>query len=165
MSDSRRRAELFILVAFVFVVHAAFGPDLRVGDARPDLTVTAMLVAAQFSGPNTGAALGFFAGLLEASYVSIFVGSFLFTRTLAGYAIGALEERVYRENVLVTVAIVALGTLFIQASFYVVAPQHHAVQYFTRALWQTAYNSALSIPFFYVFRRVVSKKRFAAVGA
>ena len=165
MNDGKRRVVLFLLVLCAFVFHAAYSPDLRIGPARPDLTVTAMLVAAQFSGPNTGAALGFMAGLLEASYVSILIGSFLVTRTLAGYAVGSLEERIYRENVLVTVAIVGLGTLMVQSSFYVVAPQHHAAEYFRHALWQAAYNAVLAIPLFFLFRKAVGKKRFAAARA
>jgi rod shape-determining protein MreD len=161
MSLNRRQAELFLLVLGAFIINAALGVDIRVGPARPNLAVTAMLVGAQFGGPNSGAALGFVTGLLESSYTAGYVGSFLFTRTLAGYSIGALEERVYTENVLVTVAIVALGTAFIQASFYVVAPQPHMELYFTRALWQSAYNSILAIPLFFVFRRMVRKKKTA----
>src|SRR5258708_27382672 len=134
MNESRRRAALYILVVCACMFHAAYGVEMRIGAARPDLTVTAMLVAAQFSGPNTGAALGFLAGMLEASYTASFIGSFLFTRTLAGYAVGALEERIYRENVRVTMGIVALGTLLVQASFYLVAPPHHARVYIMRAL-------------------------------
>jgi rod shape-determining protein MreD len=165
MNDNRRRAKLLFLVLAAFVLNAAFGADMRAWHARPDIAVTGMLVAAQFSGPNTGAALGFLAGLLEASYTASFVGSFLFTRTLAGYAVGALEQRIYRENVLVTVGIVAIGTLFIQATFYLVAPQHHLERYLTRSAGQAAYNSVIAIPLFYLFRHLVGRKRRALARA
>src|SRR5207249_3679689 len=91
MSVHRRPEVLFAIVLGAFVLHAALADNLQLWGARPNLTVVALLICSLYTGPGLGAGLGFFAGLLEASYLPVVFGSLLATRIAAGVAVGSLE--------------------------------------------------------------------------
>src|SRR5579862_3652586 len=110
MSASRRSMRLTLALLIAFVLHVAFDNVLRIGAAVPNLTTTTLLIACLFLGPNEGAALGFLTGLLEGAFVSQDVGSFLVTRSLAGFSVGVLEDRLFRDNLFVAVLTVLVGS-------------------------------------------------------
>lgn len=143
-----------VVLIGLFTLHAAFASSLCYRDWRPNLALTGLFLAALFAGPNAGAVMGFCTGLMEASFVCDDVGSFIVTRTLAGFAVGALEDRIYRDNIFVALVIVLQGTLLVHGCFFLVAPQPHALLYATRAAEECLYNGALAIPLFYLIRRL-----------
>src|SRR5947207_14768318 len=112
---------LFVLAAFG--VHLAHVADLQVYSARPNLSIMALLVGCLFLDAGSGAALGFLCGALEASYTGIYIGSILVSRSIVGFGLGALEERIFRDNLLVAMLLTLLGTLAIEALFFIFAPQ------------------------------------------
>src|SRR5258707_1283391 len=97
----RRTTRLVVVLLLAFALHAAFGRRLTIAGARPSLSLTALLAACLFTDGETGAWLGFLAGMLEASFAARFIGSIIVTRTLAGFLVGFLEERIFRDNVFV----------------------------------------------------------------
>jgi rod shape-determining protein MreD len=150
------RMVLALLVAFA--VHAAYDHQLSIRSARPSLSLTALLTICLFTNSQRGAWLGFMVGLLEASYASRFIGSFIVTRTLAGFLVGLLDERIFRDNVLVAAATAFVGTLFVDTCFFVFAPQPHALGWFTSTLHEAVYNTVLAIPLYYLFKKLVPRK-------
>lgn len=157
-SPGRRTARLVAMLLLAFALHAAFDSRLAIGGARPNLSLTALLTACLFTDCQTGAWLGFLVGLLEAAYASRFIGSFIVTQTLAGFLVGLLEERIFRDNVFVAAATVLLGTLFVDTCFFLFAPQHLATRWFVDTLNEGCYNMVLAAPFYWLFRRVVPRK-------
>ena len=145
------------LIFLGFVLHAAYATDLKVHGVTPNLAVCCLLVFSLFFGPNAGAVMGFCTGLMEASFVADYVGSFIVTRTIAGFAVGALEERIYRDNAFVAVIATVAGTLLIAGCFFLFAPQPYALQYFTRALNESLYNGAVALPLYLVVRRSIRR--------
>jgi rod shape-determining protein MreD len=156
--EGRPGGRLIAAMLLGFVLHAAFASDMTVFGARPNVGLVVLLTAALFADAGQGAAMGFVLGLLEASYVSRFVGSFIVARSLTGFAIGALEERVFRDSVLVAVLVVAGGTFLSDACFFVFAPQPGAARWFGSALGTSAYNAVLAVPAFLAARRFLRVK-------
>lgn len=155
MSATRLRLRLAFALLIGFALHAAFSHSLRIGDARPNLALCVLLIACLFVGPNTGAAFGFLTGLLEGAYVAIHVGSFIVSRSLAGFAVGALEARIFRRNPFVAVLIVLLGTALTEGAFFLFAPQRQVVPWAVRTLYESLYNAALALPLYLLLRRFV----------
>jgi len=147
-----------ILVAFLlaaFVVHAAFDARMEIWGVRPNLGLCVMLLGALFGGPNAGALSGFTLGLLEASFASLYLGSFIVSRTLAGFLVGALDERIFRSSFSVALTVVTIGTAAVEGMFFLFAPQPHVTRWLIRTLGECGYNAALAIPLFLLIRRAV----------
>jgi rod shape-determining protein MreD len=153
-----RRLPVILFLLAAFVVHCALAGDMAIRGARPDIALTSLLVCCLFVDSSTGAALGFLVGLLEASYADQFVGSIIVSRTLTGMLLGALEERVFRDNVFMAIAAAVLGTVATETLFFLFAPQPHALRWFIRTGEASLYNGALSIPIYLVARRVAFRR-------
>lgn len=150
------RLAFFLLAAFV--VHAAFVGDIAVHGARPDLGLTSLLICCLFVDAPTCAWLGLMAGALEASYTNRYVGSFIVSRTLIGFVLGSLEERIFRDNILIAIAAAVLGTMATESLFFLFAPQPHALRWLVRTGQAALYNGILSVPLYPVIRRLAKRK-------
>lgn len=148
-----KRARLAAAVVAAFILQAAFGGDLAVAGIRPNLALTTLSVACIFVGPVTGALLGFLCGLLEASFAALFVGSYLVTRSVAGWAVGALEERVFRDNLVFAAITTFLVSLLAEVAFFLFAPQPDAGTFALATLGAAAYNGVLAVPVYLLVRR------------
>jgi rod shape-determining protein MreD len=148
-----QRIRLTLALLLSFTLHIAFGSSLSLFNAQPNLALLTLLVCCLFCGPRTGAFAGFFTGLLEGSYAAGYLGSFLVTRSLAGWLVGALDERLFRDNPLIAMGIAFLGTLLAECCFFLFAPQPHPARYFLNALTGSLYNAALALPLYYLLRR------------
>src|SRR4051794_22626488 len=111
MSDNTVRIRLGAVLLVAFVLHASIEGAIVIRSAHPDIALTTLLVSCLFLGSSSGAVLGTVAGLLEASYTNRYVGSIMVSRTITGWAIGAMEERIFRDNILFAIATVLVGTL------------------------------------------------------
>src|SRR5437870_236446 len=118
MNVEQRHARLVIALLLAFALDKAFGDLLTIRQARPNLVLCTLLIGCLYVGSNSGAALGFLAGLLEASYAAVYIGSFLVSRSLAGFAVGILEERLYRDSPIIALLAVALGTPLVEGCFF-----------------------------------------------
>jgi rod shape-determining protein MreD len=163
MSPSARRgiglgAAIF-LAALAQIVYA---DSLRIHGARPDFLIVVTVLGAMFCDANGGAALGFFAGLLHASFAApplAGFGSLIVSRVLVGFGVGWLEERIFRDNVLIAVALVALGTLLVEGLFFLFAPQQHILHWARSVGFTTLYNAVLAVPLYLLVRRMAGMHR------
>lgn len=153
----RKLGRLALALVLAFALNAAYGSRLTIANARPNLSTTALLTACLFADCEMGAWLGFMVGMLEAAFAARFIGSFIVTRTLAGFLVGLLEERIFRDNIFVAAAAVFVGSLFIDACFFLFAPQPHVARWFTSSLMQAAFNCALALPLYLLIKRVILK--------
>jgi rod shape-determining protein MreD len=148
------RSALALIVLAGFVLNAALGPSLVIRGVAPHLGLSALLLACLFTSARTGAALGFLLGLLEASFTPLYVGSLLTCRLVVGFAVGALEERVFRDNLLVAIAIVFLGTLMGEGLFFLFVPQPAVGRWAVSTLGEAGYNAILAPPLYWLIRGV-----------
>ena len=157
MNRSRLRIRLVLVLLVAFVLQAAYGSALAIHEARPNLSLTTLLIVCLFADAPTGALLGFLMGLLEAAYTERYVGSFLVTRSLAGWAVGVLDETIFRDNLLVTLLTAPVGTLLVEGCFFLFAPQPHVLRWADRTLLQALYNGLLALPLYLVLRRIARR--------
>lgn len=152
MNPNRRWLPLAAWVAAAAVLNLVLSSDCGTWSVRPNVCLCAMLLSSLFVGPNTASGLGFWAGLLEASYAATDVGSLIVSRTLAGFGVGVLEERIFRDHVLVAVAAAFLGTLGAEGCFFVFAPQAHARAWAAATTGEAVANALLAVPMYYATR-------------
>src|SRR5262249_19579555 len=157
MNDGGRRIAMTLVILLAFVLQTAFVQHLMFRSIRPNVVLTTLLVECLFAGPNTGAVLGFFVGLLEASYSAIYVGSFIVTRALAGYIVGSLEDRIFRDSAAIAFATALFGTVAVEATFFVFVPQPHFSRWAIRIGGEAIYNALIAIPVYLGIRRILAK--------
>jgi len=154
MSSSFRRSLLLaILLIGAAACQCVFAVKISIHGARPDLVLMVALLGSLFFGANESAGIGFCAGVLTASCAAPPAhfdgyGSIVVSRVIVGW----LEERVFRDNFLIALAIVAGGTLLAEACFFAFDPHFRPGPWLHGILLETVYNSTLCIPVYYLAR-------------
>lgn len=151
------RLPLCVLVGYV--IHLTVSPRLVAFGASPHIGLTALAIACLFAGPNLASVLGFMLGLMEAWANQRYVGSYIVSRSVVGFSVGAMDQRVFRDHVLMAVAAAVVATLIANGLLFVFAPQPHYVRWIVRTVMSALYNGALGIPLYYLIRRVASPPR------
>lgn len=103
-----------ILGAALFLSLALEGTlfnSLTVFGVKPDLLLILVIIYSLFRGSIPGAKLGFVYGLAEDLLFGNFVGLNAASKMLVGYAIGWGERRFFKDNLLVPIMSVLVGTL------------------------------------------------------
>lgn len=159
--STRRVLALYGAILLSAVVQATFASALCFRGARPDLlTATAILCALQCSA-NEAAGIGFLAGLFFAALTSpprSGFGSLIVSRTLVGFAVGWMEDRIERDNPLLAVLLVAIGTALADALFFLFAPQRPIMHWVRGMGLSTLYNAVLALPLYLLLRLMLGKK-------
>jgi rod shape-determining protein MreD len=107
-----RRVLLFagVIVATIVLEQTVLG-GARAGGARPDLLVVAVVAVAMSAGPVSGAAFGFWAGLVADLLGSLPVGVSALVYTLVGYGVGLVRVYVTSPRAWVHVALAGAASL------------------------------------------------------
>ena len=163
MSPSARRTAGLCLTLFLAALAQSVWADaMQIRGARPDFLTAAAILGALSCDANGGAALGFAAGLLHASLAAPPNGGFgglIVSRTLVAATIGWLDERVFRDNALIAVALVAGGTALAEGLFFLFAPQPHVSHWVKAVLLTTLYNTVLALPLYFLIRRLTGETK------
>lgn len=151
-----RTVRFTVALLIASLVQLALAPGIAVRGVRPDLLTATALLCAMFSEANGAAGLGFFAGLIHACFAAPPLGGFgslVVSRTVVCFGVGWLEERIYRDNGLLALVIVGVGTLLTEGVYFVLAPQHHLMHWARSVGGTTLYNLALAYPLYLILRR------------
>ena len=163
MTPSTRRAAGLILALFLAALAQSVWADaMQIRGARPDFLTATALLGALFCDANGGAALGFAAGLFHASLAAPPNGGFgglIVSRTLVAAMIGWLDERVFRDNALIAVALVAVGTALSEGLFFLFAPQPHVAHWAKAVALTTLYNTLLALPLYLLIRKLTGETK------
>ena len=92
--------------------------------------------------------MGFAGGLLEGSLTGISEASFIISRTVTAFFAGILETRLFRENLLVSIFAVFIGTLIAEILFLLFNPPPRILDQF-RIIGLEATMSVLRNAVFY----------------
>ncbi|HZT41069.1 MAG TPA: hypothetical protein VFA07_02710 [Chthonomonadaceae bacterium] len=155
---ARRIGILAAALLMAAILQCVYADAVQVWGARPDLLTTTAIVGALFCNANGGAALGFFAGLLLGSLASPphgGFGSLIVSRTLVGFGVGWLEERLFRDSARLAVSLVALGSLLADLLFFLFAPQPNILHWAGALLKTVLYNTFLALPLYLLLRRLL----------
>jgi len=161
-ASAPRLPALYLTLFLAALAQMVWADSMRIGGARPDFLVLTVILTSMFRDANTAAGLGFWGGMLTAAISApphAGFGSLIVSRTLVGFGVGWLEERVFRDNPLIAVGLAATATALAECLFFLFAPQH-AVHHWARAMLQTTlYNTALAVPLYVLIRKLVGARR------
>jgi len=85
----------------------------------PDLLLILIVFTGLFFGSAKGGAIGFAVGLLEDLLAGRYLGLGALSGFLTGYTVGYLEGKIYRENPLVPLFLVFLGSILFNGVFFI----------------------------------------------
>lgn len=154
MSARRSALPAAAIVLLAFTLDAGLGQRLTVMNVRPDLAIAALVPAALAVRAGSAAWLGLAAGILKGSFIPLAPGSYAVSRALAGWTTGLLEERLFRDNLFVTMVAGVLASLVADGSFFFFAPQPDALRYLLLALGRALYTALLVVPCALVIRKI-----------
>ncbi|MGA3217988.1 MAG: rod shape-determining protein MreD [Acidimicrobiales bacterium] len=101
-----------LLLALGILLQTTFGDDLRVDDVAPDLLVLLAVCAGFVGGPDTGAVVGFGAGLVSDLFLqSTPFGLSALAACLAGFVVGWAGTEVLRSRMFMVPLVAAGGTV------------------------------------------------------
>lgn len=158
--QTKKAIWLAVSLLLAITLQNTFADSMRIRGAKPDFTLVVALVGAMFCDGNGGAALGFSSGLFFASLAAPPAGGFggiIISRTLTGFGVGWLEERLYRESLQLAIPLVACGTLITEAIYFVIAPQPNFAFWLRHTLGEGLYNCVLTLPIYLLLKRLVGR--------
>ncbi len=165
MSEEARRAfGVGFSLLLAAMLQLVFADPLQIKGAKPDFLLLFALMGSLFCDLNGGAALGFFAGLIHASFASSphgGFGSLIVNRTLVSGFVGWLEERVFRDSPIMTPLFAFTGTLVAETLFYLSVPQGRLRHRVFIAVGTALYNAFLALPVYLLLRRLTGLKKAA----
>lgn len=109
---------LFFLVFISLILESTLFTELTLFNIKPDLLLIYTSLFALQKGRRQGGMFGFGVGLVEDLFVAKFIGMNALIKAIAGLGIGALEKRIYKENIFVPIIVVAVGTVIAGLGFY-----------------------------------------------
>jgi rod shape-determining protein MreD len=138
-----------VLVLFL-VLQATVLPLVAIGGVRPDIMLIATISTGLLLGREHGVGLGFFAGLLQDLASGNVFGLNLLAKTTVGYMSGLMERKVFKENILLPLLAVMLGTALHSAvSLFILFAGGYKVDIaveMANTLYLVGYNAVVAIP-------------------
>ena len=172
-AKARIRIGLLLLVAVLF--ETTLGSDLRVAQVAPDLVVLVVICAGLTGGTESGAWVGFSAGLLYDMFLtSTPVGLSALTYCLIGAGVGALRTTLLQERAVMLPLAALVGTavavlVFVGAGDILGQTQllGGGRSWLIRVIIvESLWNAALALPVGYLYARLARGSAGAArVGA
>ncbi len=135
-----------LVVLGAFVLDTALGSRAVILGVRPDVTMAALVPVCLLIGQASAAWMGLLVGSLQGAFGSPAFGSLAVSRSIAAWGIGLLEERLFRDNLLVAAAAGFCAVLGADLLLFAFAPQPEAATYVARTLGRATYTMALVVP-------------------
>lgn len=121
MTALRPRLGVAMVLVVALVIQTTFGDDLRILGVAPDLMLLMAISAGLVCGPNSGAIIGFLAGLLaDLSLTTTPIGLNALCWCVVGWVVGTLRAYVLPDARIVRPAIAFLATVGAVLVFLVV---------------------------------------------
>ena len=162
MSAETRKVLGFCTALFLAaILQAIYADALRIHAARPDFLASTALLCSLFCDANGGAAIGFFAGILTAVIAApphAGYGSLIVSRVTACSIVGWLDDRMFRDNYLIAVLMVAAGTASSGALFFIFDPEIHFTFWAKSLAGTTLYNAIIAVPLYASIRWLIGER-------
>ncbi len=110
-SDNGLILRWIVLVTGLFLVQVGFLNDMQVWGVHPEVMLLLTICAGLVGGPERGAGVGFFCGLLVDLTLHGSLGVTAFSLTVVGYFVGVVEETVIRATRLLSVMIAVVASI------------------------------------------------------
>lgn len=151
-----------VLIVLALAVQSTLAPLLAVNNVWPDLLLIIVISAGLLAGKEIGLGVGFFAGILQDLASGGIIGLGALTKMMLGFAAGTMERKVFKENILLPVAAMGLGTIAYGVLFYgLLAVLGHRTDLVATAVERVAplaaYNAVAAIPVHHIVYRFMRK--------
>jgi rod shape-determining protein MreD len=135
---------------------------IRVFGVQPDTTVLIIVSYAILRGDIEGAAVGFFAGLLQDIFFSGIIGTSALLGFILGFICGKPFKDFFPENYALPLILCGFGTLFFHTGYYFLTylfqGETDFMFYFNRKILPVSiYTVAISVPVYRVIYFINSK--------
>lgn len=160
---------LFLLPFLSIFLQSTFFSSFSIEDSIPDLVLVFVVFYALLYGEMKGCMYGFFCGLLEDLYMGRFIGTNAIAKGMTALVIGRLQGRFYRENLLVGMVSVFIGTIInavIMVIFGLTAYKvfNVDISLLRSVFYQSLYNVMLSAPLYIWFYNSSSRGILSLIG-
>lgn len=150
----RRKIIVFAIYIFcVALLQSTLFDYTKVYNIKPNLFIIIIVSIALLRGNVEGAAVGFFAGLVQDLISGRIIGIYAIIGLYTGFIMGSVNKRLYRENVLISIFFTFIATIVYEAAVYltiVLSGINSDFLYAVRMiiLPEAIYNGVISIPIF-----------------
>lgn len=141
---------LFLPILAIFL-QSTFFHAYSIKGTVPDIVLIFVIFYALLNGAGKGTIYGLLCGLLEDLYTGRFIGISAISKAITAFAVGKLQGNVFKENILVAITAVVVGTLINSVlllllaliSFKLFKIDSHI---FLEMLFQVIYNTLITAP-------------------
>jgi len=109
---------LTLLFFISLILQSTLFARLTVAGMKPDLVLVFVIIFALLRGSGEGAAAGFIGGLLQDLMFGQNIGMNTLSKMVTGYAVGVLERKIYKENLLIPLGVLFAGTFLNETFLY-----------------------------------------------
>lgn len=113
-----RYLTLTILFLVSLILQSTVFSYLTIAGVKPDLILIIVIFFAILHGPKEGTLAGIIGGLLQDLAFGQNLGMNVLTKVVIGYLCGLLERKVYKENLLIPMIIIFIGTFLNELMLY-----------------------------------------------
>lgn len=152
---------LLVLGFISIVLRNTIFNDLSVAGGKPDFILIMVVFFAIFHGPVHGGVLGLLMGLLEDLMIGRFIGINALCKGIIGWFIGHSERRLYKNNFLVPIVCLIVGTIVNGLIYYGISKIIGSNIVFSGMIMTTipdiVYNSCFAPLIYAVFYKISAK--------
>ncbi|HHW48984.1 MAG TPA: rod shape-determining protein MreD [Clostridiaceae bacterium] len=150
-----------ICIFFIITLQSTVLDYIRVLNVKPNLLLVFVVAVAFLQGNVEGAVVGFFAGLSQDIVSGKLIGFYALLGLYLGLAVGSVNKRLYRDNLLIIVFFTFVSTILYEAVVYFLNSFNSIINgqgYFLYAvrgviLPEAVYNSVISVFIFIIVRK------------
>lgn len=137
---------------------------IRIYNVKPNLIIVFTVSVAFLNGSIEGAIVGFFAGLAQDIVTGKLIGFYALLGLYLGLAVGSINKRLYRDNMLVVIFFTFISTIVYESAVYflwsfrsIISGQINLLYPLKEVILpEVVYNSAISV-FVYILVMKLSR--------
>ena len=160
---------VFLLAYLGLLLQSTIFSQITIAGVKPDFVLILILFMAILEGPKRGVLFGYTLGFLEDIMTGRLIGVNALSKGITGFILGWFTKRTYRENLLVPIMGVFIGTIFNGLIFFIIGKIFGLNWPVSMLIWKTIptaiYNTCL-VPFAYsyFFYRAEDRNRERQIG-
>lgn len=148
-----RKFILGLILVISLVLQLTVFNFLKVAGVKPDLILIFVIFNALLNGSRNGAVFGLVGGILQDLITGQFIGLNAISKALTGYIFGLAGKKLYKENIIIPIISLFLGSIFSDLCIYLLG---YFINLNSSLLWvfkdkilPAAFYNACLAPFIY----------------
>lgn len=144
-----------IIIILNLILQSTVMQYIRIYDVLPNTALILVISFAIYNGKNKGAIIGFIIGVLQDIVFARIVGLNTLLYMLTGYLVGATNQKIFKDNLIIPFIMTALATTFYESInmlfIYLLGYRIELFNVFKKMLVvEVLYNSIMSV-FIYIY--------------